>query len=369
LVPPQGGRERITAAEPGPVPAPEPEERFRFQRQLNLLAAGLIVLVATVHLLQLFATVLQQLLVAVFLLYLLMPAHYWLVSKRIPSWLSGILIVLGILVGFSALGILIGSSFTDLEAKVPQYQKTLTDLFEKMSAQLPAWLREALESLRQSDSPGFQRGTELLLTALQTLSDFLTQAFVVLIYLLFILAELGGLQERIENAFDRERASQIQEVLGRINASITQYIVVKTLMGLLSGVLTAVVLLFFGVDYAVLWGIIAFLFNYIPYLGSILATILPVVLSLVQYQDLGRSLFILAILLVIQNSIGYLIEPRLAGRRLDLSPLVIIVSLAFWGSIWGIVGMILAVPLVVVVKTVLENTPATRPLARMLANA
>ena len=129
------------------------------------------------------------------------------------------------------------------------------------------------------------------------------------------------------------------------------------------------ILFAFGVDYAVVWGLIAFLFNYIPYLGSFVATVLPVLLSLVQFENQGLTLAILVLLLVMQNAIGYLIEPRLAGKRLDLSPLVIILSLAFWGSLWGIVGMILAVPLVVTIKSILEQTAPTQPLARMLSNA
>jgi predicted PurR-regulated permease PerM len=128
------------------------------------------------------------------------------------------------------------------------------------------------------------------------------------------------------------------------------------------------VLLLFGVDYPIFWGIVAFLLNFIPYLGSWVAVALPVLLSLVQFESPWRAVILLLILLSIQNAIGYAIEPSIAGSRLNLSPLVIILSLAFWGTLWGIVGMILAVPLVVVIKSILENIPETRPLATMLSN-
>jgi predicted PurR-regulated permease PerM len=341
----------------------------RFQKGLNWLAAGLIVLVATVYLLQTFAGVLQQLLVAVFLVYLVMPPYHWLVRRRVSPLLSGILILAGILIAFSALGVVIGNSVVELEARLPAYEEAVARLINKAAAQFPVLPADALAPWKHGPPLELDQITQLARAALRNLSNFLSRFFVVLVYLLFILAERAGLRQRMKVAFQPERAKQIHELVQRINASITQYLVVKTLMSLLGGVLTWVVLFAFGVDYAVMWGLIAFLFNYIPYLGSFIATVLPVLLSLVQFENPVLTLVILALLLIVQNAIGYLIEPRLAGKRLDLSPLAIILSLAFWGSLWGIVGMILAVPLVVTIKSILEQTAPTQPLARMLSNA
>ena len=341
----------------------------RFQKQLNLLAAGLIVLATTVYLLQTFAGVLQQLLVAVFLVYLIMPPYRWLIRRRISPLFSAILILAGILVAFSALGAVIGSSVADLEARLPAYEQAVARLINKAAAQLPGLPPEVLAPWQHGPPLELDQVTKLAQAGLRALSDFLSGFFVVLIYLLFILAERAGLGQRMELAFLPERAQQIHALVQRINASITQYLVVKTLMSLLGGVLTWAVLFAFGVDYAVVWGLIAFLLNYIPYLGSFVATVLPVLLSLLQFENPALTLALLALLLIVQNVIGYLIEPRLAGKRLDLSPLVIILSLAFWGSLWGIVGMILAVPLMVTIKSILEQTAATQPLARMLSNA
>jgi predicted PurR-regulated permease PerM len=341
----------------------------RFQKGMNLLAAGLIVLVATVYLLKTFAGVLQQLLVAVFIVYLIMPPYRWLVRRHVSPLLSGILILAGILIAFSALGVVIGNSVVELEAKLPAYEEAVARLINKAAEQFPGLPSEALAPWKHGPPLELDQITQLARSALRNLSDFLSRFFVVLVYLLFILAERAGLRQRMLAAFQPQRAQQIHELVYRINASITQYLVVKTLMSLLGGVLTWVVLFAFGVDYAVMWGLIAFMFNYIPYLGSFIATVLPVLLSLVQFENPALTLMILALLLIIQNAIGYLIEPRLAGKRLDLSPLVIILSLAFWGSLWGIVGMILAVPLVVTIKSILEQMAPTQPLARMLSNA
>lgn len=291
-----GGTPAILDEAPAPAagllapPPSEPKSPVRFQRQLNLFAAAAIVVVALIYLLEHFATVLQQLLVAVFLVYLIMPVYFWLVrDKGLPSWLACVLIVLGVLVSFSALGVLIGDSYRDLERKLPQYEQSLTRMIDETSERLPWLAPETVEWLKRGEGPAVRNSTEWILAALRTLSGFLTEAFVVLVYLIFILAELSGLRRRIDNAFDAKRASQIEEVFARINASITEYVVVKTLMGLLTGALTTAVLLAFGVDYAMLWGIIAFLFNYIPYLGSIVATVFPVALSLVQFENLPQK--------------------------------------------------------------------------------
>jgi predicted PurR-regulated permease PerM len=275
------------------------------------------------------------------------------------------LIIAGFVAGFAGLAVLLGNSFQDLATKLPQYQESLGDMIEKTAARFPKLAR----SVGATTGPELETGVRLIQSALLGLSDFLSQAFLVVIYLLFILAERAGVARRLESSFPLETARHVQDVVRAINASIAQYIVVKTVMGLVAGALTTTVALAFGVDYAALWGVLAFLFNYIPYLGSILATLAPVLLSLVQYQDVWTTLWILIALFVMQIAIGYLIEPRIAGRTLDLSPLVIIVSLAFWGSLWGIVGMVLAVPLMVVIRAILENTLATRPLARLLSNA
>jgi predicted PurR-regulated permease PerM len=344
-------------------------ELARFQKRLNLLAASLIVLVAVVYLLQTFATVLQQLLVAMFIVYLIMPPYYWLVRRGVAPLLSRILILAGIVLAFAVLGVVVGNSVADLEAKLPRYGEALNHVVDETAAAIPGLGNKAREWWTTNTPQTLDQVIRLAQVGLQALSGFLSQFFVVVIYVLFILAERAGVRQRAVQAFRPEQVRRIQEFVERVNASITQYLVVKTLMSLLGGLATWIVLVAFGVDYAGLWGLIAFLFNYIPYLGSFLAIVLPAALSLVQFEDPLRTLVILVLLVLPQSAIAYLIEPRLAGRKLDLSPFVIILALAFWGSLWGIVGMILAVPLVVTIKTFLDEMLVTRPFGRMLSNA
>jgi len=344
-------------------------ELARFQKRLNLLAASLIVVAALVYLLQTFATVLQQLLVAIFIVYLIMPPYYWLVRRGFSPLLSRILILAGIVLAVAVLGVVVGSSVVDLQAKLPRYREALDRVIDETAGTIPGLGDQAREWWETNTPHTLDQVMRFAQVGLQALSSFFSLFFVVVIYVLFILAERAGVRQRAVHAFRPEQVRRLGELVDRINASITQYLVVKTLMSLLSGLVAWVVLVAFGVDYAGLWGFITFLFNYIPYLGSIVATILPALLSLVQFEDPLLTLVILVLLVLPQVAMAYLLEPRLAGKTLDLSPFVIILALAFWGSLWGIVGMILAVPLVVTTKAILNQILVTRPLGRMLSNA
>jgi predicted PurR-regulated permease PerM len=344
-------------------------ELAHFQKRLNLLAASLIVLVAVVYLLQTFATVLQHLLVAGFIVYLIMPPYYWLVRRGFSPLLSRILILAGIVLAVAVLGAVVGNSIADLQAKLPRYQEALNRVINDAATAIPG-LGDNVKGWWETNTPHtLDQFVHIAQVGLQALSNFLSQFFVVVVYLLFILAERAGVRQRVVQAFRPEQVQRIQGFIHGVNASITQYLVVKTLMSLLAGLVAWVVLVAFRVDYAGLWGLITFLFNYIPYLGSIVATILPLLLSLVQFEDPLRTFALLALLVLPQVVIAYLIEPRFAGKALNLSPFVIILSLAFWGSLWGIVGMILAVPLMVTIKTILDQMHVTRPFGRMLSNS
>lgn len=344
------------------------EPATKFYRQLNVAAMSLLIFVLSIHLLREFDTVLQELLIAAFLAYLIVPAHYWLVRHRISSRVSILILLIGFAGSSYGLGHMIYRSVEDLTDKLPRYSDRLNDMLEDVSGRIPGVDRSMIEHLLVGRKRTVDSTVDAARAALGSFFGFFSHATLILIYLIFILAEQVGFHKRIVTAFPADRADQIVSVVRTINDSITQYIVVKTMMSFLTGGLTVVILLLFGVDYAVLWGIIAFLFNYIPYLGSMIAVILPVALCLVQF-DIWHAVGLAAVLAVMQNGIGTFVEPTIAGNRLNLSPLVIILSLAFWGSVWGIVGMILAVPMVVILKTIFENVKETKPIAALLSHS
>jgi AI-2 transport protein TqsA len=340
----------------------------RFHRQLVTVAMTVVLLAGLVFLLEKFSTILQQLLTAGFLTYMLLPIHRWLVRRHVPRGPAYLVVLLAILGMGATLALAVQSSFDDFSTNLPAYRKNLERLVERIADDVPGIDKGQVRLLLHIQSSTVDESVTSLRKVIGTLVSVVSQAFVVLIYLIFILAEQTGAHRRIEKAFGSEQTLYVLRVTEQINTSIAEYILIKTLMSLLGGVLTAAAVYFFGVDFPILWGVIAFLLNYIPYLGSLAATVLPVLLALVQFEDVGRALFLLVTLVIVQNGIGYGIEPFLAGSRLNLSPLIIILSLAFWSTLWGVVGMILAVPLVVTVKIILENIPTTQPIAALMSH-
>jgi predicted PurR-regulated permease PerM len=344
-----------------------------FQRQLTILVLSLALLWLVVEFLERFEPVLQPFFIACFIAYIVIPLHTRLVRRGVPTALAYVLILALTVGGLTGLGWYVYGTVTGQSVeRWENYQRGLDKLIGHVAAALPEGARPQtfrLEELLASDS----RLNALLRRWLRTVAGevlgVVTTCFVVLIYLVFVLAEKASFPVRIHRAFDQARANQILNVIDNSNRAIANYIGLKTFVSFLQGSLSFVVLALFDVDFALMWGLLIFLFNFIPYLGSLIAVTSPIVLCFVQHPDQPwRGILVAAILLLIQRVVDNWIEPRLAGRKLGLSPLLIILSLAFWGAIWGIVGMVLAVPLTAVGKIILENIRETRPIAALLSN-
>jgi predicted PurR-regulated permease PerM len=187
--------------------------------------------------------------------------------------------------------------------------------------------------------------------------SFISNLFLVLIFMVFIMAGRGQVLPKINRAFTRERASRVSGVIQNIDSQIQRYLAVKTVVSFFTGLFALIVMMLFGLDFAILFGLLTFLLNYIPNIGSFIATVFPVFIAVFQFDTIWPAVWILIILVVIQQVMGSIVEPRLMGESLDLSPLVILFFLFFWGWLWGIPGMILAVPIAAIVKIVLSNIP------------
>ena len=159
------------------------------------------------------------------------------------------------------------------------------------------------------------------------------------------------------------------EVLKTVDSQVRQYLVTKTLISLGTGILTWLVLLILGVDFPLVFGFIASVLNYIPNIGSTIAVLFPFALSLLQFESLGVPLGVILGLGGTQMVMGNVVEPRIMGYRLNLSPLLILVSLIFWGWLWGMWGMILAVPMMAAIKIVMENLDPVKPIAALMSGS
>ena len=208
--------------------------------------------------------------------------------------------------------------------------------------------------------------TDFLASILSEVGSVITTGVTVLFFLIFIIFEAHLLPGRIERAWPGSSTGRVEVIQSQIEEGINTYIIVKTGCGLGSAFIAAIILFIFGIDLWFVWAVMTFILNYVPYIGSLIATIPPLILGLILLPP--AALLALTLLLLLNQQVwGNYIETKWAGRALDLSPVVLLLITAFSFWLWGIIGMILAVPLFVIVKIVLENIEETRPLAIMLS--
>jgi AI-2 transport protein TqsA len=351
-------------------PAEGQSQRWRDRIGFATVAGCLLIAAAGWYLLKEFAPLLRPLLLATFLAYAIFPTHRRLAQHISPT--ASIIVLAGVSVGlFVLLTWLILGSAAELSEEMPELLKRaeviLHDAEEYAIERLPAWLAgEATEIVRGERQAVGWLG-QFAATLARGAADLLTEAVLVGIYLIFLLLEAGRMPQRIQGAFSGEQSDQVLAMIGNVNDAMARYLRVKVKASLVLAIPATVVLWAFGVKFALMWGLLTFLLNFIPYLGSIISCGTPILLAFLQMDSIERPAVVAVLLISIHTLSAYAIEPALTGKAVGLSPLVILVSLSFWGLCWGITGMLLAVPLTVLMKIVLENVPLTRPFARLMA--
>ena len=326
-----------------------------------VLMASFIVIVAAM---KAASSLLVPFFLAVFIAVICTPPLFWLQGKGVPKVLALLLILITILAVGSLLGVLVGSSLNTFLHSLPQYQERLST---NMGVVID-WFREKGVNIPEAEVREFLHpGSVMRLagTVLSTLSSVLTNAFLILLTIVFILLEAADFPKKLEAALKNPERSLA--TIEKFSRSANRYVVIKTLISVVTGLSISVWLLILGVDYPVLWGMLAFLLNYVPNIGSILAAVPATLLAFVQ---LGAGSALLTVLgfLAVGNILGNIVEPKLMGKGLGLSTLVVFLSLVFWGWVLGPLGMILSVPLTSLVKIALESSEDTRGLAIMLGS-
>lgn len=305
------------------------------------------------------------LLFSVMLAILTLPAVRALERLRVPRGVAIMLVVLGVLGGLVSATAAVARSLQEFTARLPLYQARIGALASStvewaVSKGLP---EEAVEASDLLD-PGQLMG--LVGATLGSVVGFSSSALLVVLVLSFILFEASTLSGKFHAAFGEGGVTWTH--LAEAAVAVQKYLGIKTVISLVTGALLGVFTHAMGLDFALIWGIIAFLLNYIPTIGSIIAAVPAVLVALVQ-QGPGPALVVALGYLAVNVLLGSLLEPRLLGRRLGLSPLIVFLSLVFWGWLWGPAGMLLSVPLTVMVKIVLEHSPSTRWIAVLLGPA
>lgn len=339
-------------------------------RPLFIAAAVFVMLAAVWYLLKELAPLLRPLVLAGFLCYVILPIHIRL-CQRVHPTVSVVILSASTLVLLFGLGAMIAGNLVSLNDDLPRLLGRMREMWSGaravLEARLPRWLTETAGAGEATAEQTSAQIRGLVLGLVNGLAQWFGEFLLLSFYLVFLLAEARQLPRRVQSGFSPDRGAQILEICGSINRAMSSYLRVKVIASLCTAIPALVILRAFGVPFAVMWGVLVFLGNFIPYVGSIFAFVLPVVLAFLELEPVWKAVAVLALLLVNQFVNNNVIEPRLTARAVDLSPVVVLMSLSFWGLCWGVTGMFLAVPLTVMVKIVLGNIPITRPLARLMS--
>jgi len=208
----------------------------------------------------------------------------------------------------------------------------------------------------------------ILSTVVNSLTDILGNAFLIALYVLFLLIEESIFSAKLKAIFpESDRFERVDGIVRKIENAVTDYIGLKTLVSLITGVLSYIVLLILGIDSPVFWAFLIFLLNFIPTIGSLIATLFPAIYALLQFGELTPFVLVLVLVGLVQIIVGNILEPKIMGKALNISSLVAILSLSFWGWLWGITGMIISIPITVMIVIVFAQFPGTRPIAILLS--
>jgi len=308
-----------------------------------------------------------QILVSVFAAVAVAPPIFVLQRKGVPFGIALGLVMaaaVGVIVGVASL---VGSAAADFRDQLPFYEERVRGVLPRITELLAEYGFDSelglIDSLRNLVDPG--QVMSLTAGLFAGFGGLLADGFLIFIMVVFLLLEAGAFPAKLQAAFG-DRGKTLSQ-FGQLASSVNRYLVIKTWLSLITGVLAGVWCAIFGLDFAILWGVLAFLLNYVPNIGSIIAAVPPALLAVVQLGP-GTAVFILLGYVLINNVLGNVVEPRFMGQGLGLSTFAVVLSLIFWGWVLGPVGMLLSIPLTMSVKIAMEGNPSTRWMAVLLGS-
>lgn len=303
-------------------------------------------------------------LLASFIAILTLPILLFLNKKGVPKGISILAIILILVLAGGTISTLLGTSISGFSSRIPFYTEQITnradwalELIKNFGIEIPE------STIHEYFDPG--TAIQIIGNTLSGLKKVLTNTFLIILTVLFLLMEAGGFSNKIKKAFPKSKNvfAPIQSFFDGFN----RYLAIKTSTSILTGILIFLWLFSFGIDFPILWGLLAFMLNFVPNVGSILAAIPAVLLAIIQFGFFKAFLVVIGFLIV-NIGLGGLLEPRFLGKGLGLSPLVVFISLIFWGWVLGPVGMLLSVPLTMILKIALENSPNTKWIAIIIGS-
>jgi len=334
---------------------------------------GILTVIAVGFVLYQIRSIVLPFALAIFISYVLNPLIQFFEDRKVPTFLAILLALFLTFLVLNLFGILIYSSVKSFAVEFPKYEQRLSTLFYKIVDffKIP---REVLsphaatgDRLRWLDSIQNLSLNQIVLNTLGSILNFMSNTVLVLLFLLFIFIGRNQVVKKLGIAFDPETSKRLTTILQNINKQIQKYLIAKGLISLATGLLFFIVLSIFDVEFAIIWGLLAFLLNFIPNIGSLIATLLPLSVALIQFDSWTTLLWLTLLLGGVQFLLGNIIDPRFVGHSVNLSPLVVLFSLMFWGWLWGIIGMFLAIPISVVIKIFFENIDSLRFIGVMMS--
>ncbi|HET57413.1 MAG TPA: AI-2E family transporter [Deltaproteobacteria bacterium] len=331
--------------------------------KLALFFLALLALVAGGFVLNAAQSVILPLVIAWLLTFVIGPVINVMTRHKIPLPIA-VLFVIILLFGIGYIGVVfLYDRVFAIMAEFPKYEERFGQLLEELSGF--AYLKD--NPLADFDWAKTIR--DLLVRLSGSLFSILVNLVLIIIFLVFLLLGKPYAHYKIGRALSDDQAERVTRIIASISSEISRYLSVQVLISFVTGVLVWLALSIIGIDFAVTWGALAFVLNFIPNIGSIIATVPPVLLALVQYYPgVWPAVVSLVALITIQMTIGNFVAPKVLGDRLNLSPVVVLLSLLFWGWLWGIVGALLSIPIASSIKIICENIEELRPISVMMGS-
>ncbi|WP_281613254.1 AI-2E family transporter [Flammeovirga sp. SubArs3] len=284
-------------------------------------------------------------------------------EHKLPIWLQNLMASLTIFGILFVVVKIMSVSIQNLSESMSHYDGNLQLMEDKLNALFDINITNSLNKM-----VGDTNFTSLLRTVLSSVTGLFGNAFTILLYIVFLLLEESGFGDKLKAMYPKDSDYvQVMKLLTRVSNLVSSYLTLKTFVSLITGILSYLVLVFVGIDAPFFWAAIIFILNYIPTIGSLIATLFPAFFIIIQTAEPTLGLVVLLAVGAIQLIVGNFVEPKLMGNSLNVSSLVVLIALAFWGTIWGVIGMILSVPITVLMIIIFGEFESTRRIAILLS--
>jgi predicted PurR-regulated permease PerM len=336
--------------------------------KLSKLAYSLIIFIGIIVILFIGKDLILPLAIAIMIFYVIKEQKKWLSKisvngRNMPNWLLSLVAFSSIVLSLFIFGNILYNNIQLITDVIPTYQENINNLVSKFINFENVDLTMATKEWINGD-----KISSFIQVAVESISGILSNSFLILLYLIFLMLESSKFSEKVKLIyFNNGNYENIRFIIDNVNDSMSRYITLKTITSLSTGILSYVVLLLLEIDFAFFWAFLIFVLNYIPTIGSLIATLFPALIALLQFGTLLNPTIVLVSIGTIQFFVGNVLEPKLMGNTLNVSPLVVLLSLAFWGTIWGVTGMILSVPITIMVIISFSQFEATKWISILLS--